>query len=38
LDIDELFLTPESDFKDFIIEGVDPQINLFMGISVDLEL
>jgi hypothetical protein len=38
LDIDEFSLTPESDFKDFIIEGVDPQMNLFMGISVDLEL
>jgi hypothetical protein len=38
LGIDELSLAPESDFRNLIIEGVDPEINLFMGISVDLEL
>jgi hypothetical protein len=38
LDIDQLPLAPESDFRDFIIEGVNAQIDLFMGISVDLEL
>jgi hypothetical protein len=37
LGIDQISLTPESDLRDFIIEGIDPQINLFIGISVDLE-
>jgi hypothetical protein len=36
--IDQFPLTPESDFRDFIIEGVDSKINLFMGIGMDLEL
>jgi hypothetical protein len=36
--IDQFALTPESDFRDFIIEGVDSKINLFMGIGMDLEL
>ena len=36
--IDQFPVTPESDLRDFIIEGVDPQINLFVGIGVDLEL
>jgi len=38
LSVDQLSITPESDFGDFVIEGVDTEINLFMGISVDLEL
>jgi hypothetical protein len=38
LGIDQFSLTPESDFRDFVIEGVDPEVNLFMGIGVDLEL
>ena len=38
LGIDQFPVTPESDLRDFIIEGVDPEVNLFMGISVDLEL
>jgi hypothetical protein len=38
LGIDQLSLTPESDFANIVIEGVNPQIKLFMGIGVDLEL
>jgi hypothetical protein len=38
LGIDQNPLAPESDFRDFVIEGVDPEVNLFMGIGVDLEL
>jgi hypothetical protein len=38
LDIDQFPIAPESDFRDFTIEGVDPEVNLFMGIGVDLEL
>jgi hypothetical protein len=38
LGIDQFSFTPESDFRNLVIDGVDPQINLFMGIRVDLEL
>jgi len=38
LGIDQFSLAPESDFRNLVIEGVNTQINLFMGISVDLEL
>ena len=31
-------LTPESDFRNLVIEGIDPEIYLFLGISVDLKL
>jgi len=38
LGIDQVSLTPESDFGYFVIEGVNTQMNLFMGIGVDFEL
>ncbi len=38
LGIDQLTLAPESDFGYFTIEGVDTEINLFMGIGVNFEL
>jgi hypothetical protein len=38
LGIDQLSLTPESDFRNLVIEGVDSEINLFLRVSVDLEL
>ena len=38
LGIDQFPFTPESDFRDFVIEGVDPEINLLVRIGVDLEL
>jgi len=38
LGIDQLSFTPESDFGYFVIERVDTEINLLMGISVDLEV
>jgi len=38
MDIDQLPLAPESDFRNFIIEGVNTQIDLFSWVSVDFEL
>jgi len=38
LGINQFTFTPESDFRNLVIEGVDTQIDLFMGIGVDLEL
>ena len=38
LDIDQLSLTPESDFRDMRIEGVNAELNLFCWISVEFEL
>jgi hypothetical protein len=38
LDIDQFVFTPESDFRNFLIEGIDAQVNLFSWISVDFEL
>jgi hypothetical protein len=38
LGIDQFSLAPEPDFRNLVIEGVNTEINLFMGISVDLEL
>jgi hypothetical protein len=38
LDIDQLPLAPESDLRDLIIEGVNPEIDLFCWISVEFEL
>ena len=36
--IDQLSLAPESDLRDLVIDGVDPEIDLFGWISVDFEL
>jgi hypothetical protein len=38
LDVDQLSLAPESDFRDLIVEGVNTQIDLFSWIGVDFEL
>ena len=38
LGIDQFSLAPEPDFRNLVIEGVNTQINLFMGVSVNLEL
>ena len=38
LGIDQLALTPESDFGDLVIKGIDAKINLLLRISVDLKL
>ena len=39
LDIDECVFTPESDFADFVGQGVDTEIDLLpWGSMVDLEL
>jgi hypothetical protein len=38
MDIDQGTLTPESDFRKFIVEGIDTQVELFSWIGVDLEL
>ena len=38
LDIDQFAFAPESDFRNFLIEGIDAQVNLFSWISVDFEL
>ncbi len=38
MDIDQFPFTPESDFRDLVIEGVNPKIDLFSWISVDFEL
>jgi len=38
LDINQLSLGPEADFSNFIIEGVNTKVDLFLGIGVDFEL
>ena len=36
--IDQLSLAPESDLRDLVIDGVDPEIDLLGWISVDFKL
>ena len=38
MDIDQLTFAPESGFRNFIIEGVNTQVDLFSWVSVDFEL
>jgi hypothetical protein len=38
MDIDQITFAPESDFRNFIIEGVNTQVDLFSWVSVDFEL
>jgi hypothetical protein len=37
-DIDQSTLAPASDFGDFVIEGMDTQVDLIARISVEFEL
>jgi hypothetical protein len=38
LGVDQITLAPESNFGDLIIEGINAEIDLFLGISVNLKL
>jgi len=38
MDIDQLPLAPESDLMELVVEGVNAEIHLLIGIRVEFEL
>jgi hypothetical protein len=36
--IDEFAVAPDSDFRNFVMEGVDAQVDLFSRVSLESEL